>query len=325
MKIAFFEVRPDEQVMLEKSDIKKHSVVYKNEPCTLKSIQDVTDVEGLCVFVNSVVSKEIIDSLPNLKIILTRSTGYDHIDVSYAKEKGITVSFVPSYGVHTVAEFTFALILALSRKVYPAISSVREKKYFTLDSFKGLDLYGKTLGIIGTGKIGKQVAIIANGFGMKVIATDINPDVTFAKNQNVEYLDLPVLLSKSDIISIHAPHTPSTHHLINDKNMKDIKKGALLINTARGDIVDTEILIEALQSGILSGAGLDVIAGEKNLSGETKNELCCGQLETLLSLPNVIITPHVAFFTEEAEEQIIKSTIENINQFSVGNLKNIVS
>lgn len=315
MKIAFFEVRPDEQKLLE-SALADHEVRYYSEKFTQASISQVLDVEVLSVFVGSEVRKEVIEALPNLKLIATRSTGYDHIDVAYAKEKGIAVATVPAYGTHTVAEFAFALILALSRKTYAATASVREKKHFELGNLKGFDLFGKTIGIIGTGKIGKNVAIIAKGFGMNVIATDAYPDTAFAQAQGLTYVSLPELLGQSDIVSIHTPYMKETHHLINSENITQIKKGAVLINTARGEIVETKALVTALQSGQLSAAGLDVLEGERVVITDDD--------KLLMAMDNVIITPHIAFFTNEAEAHIINTTVENIKQFTAGSPQNII-
>lgn len=315
MKITFFEVRPDEQTLLE-SALTDHTVNYYSEKFTAESFLKVADVEVLGVFVGSEVRKEALDALPNLKLIVTRSTGFDHIDTAYAKSKGIAVCTVPAYGTHTVAEFTFALLLALSRKITHATQSVKTIQQFTLGDFKGFDLFGKTIGIIGTGKIGKNVAIIAKGFGMKVIATDAYPDTTFAQEQGLTYVSLPELLQQADVVSIHTPYMKETHHLINSKNISQIKKGAVLINTARGEIVETRSLVTALQSGQLAGAGLDVLEGERTtITADDK---------ILMSMDNVIITPHIAFFTNEAESHIINTTVENIKKFHIGELQNNV-
>ncbi len=323
MKIAFFEVRPDEQKLLE-SALTNHTVTYYSEKFTSTLLPQLQDIEVLGVFVGSEVRKETIDALPNLKLIVTRSTGFDHIDSVYAKEKGIAVATVPAYGTHTVAEFTFALILALSRKTYAAIASVHEKKHFELGNLKGFDLFGKTIGIIGTGKIGKNVAIIAKGFGMRVIATDAYPDAQFAQEQGVTYVSLEELLRQSDIISVHTPYMKETHHLINTENIQHVKKGAVLINTARGEIVETKALVTALQSGQLSAAGLDVLEGERKLSEDANSSESVEYAKQLITMEQVIITPHIAFFTAEAEQHIIDTTIENINTFIQGKAQNTI-
>ncbi|MFM7089126.1 MAG: NAD(P)-dependent oxidoreductase, partial [Candidatus Paceibacterota bacterium] len=278
----------------------------------------------------------VMEKLPQLKLIATRSTGFDHIDVSAATEKGVTVVNVPGYGSHTVAEFAFALLLNLSRKVYQANEKIRETADFSFLGLRGFDLHGKTLGVIGTGKIGKNVINIALGFGMKVIAFDLYPDQNLAKDKGFEYKTLEEVLSHADVITLHAPYTKENHHLLNKEMFSVIKKGAYLINTARGELVDTDALIVALSDGTLAGAGLDVLEGERELKEELeilsdpnkrdhiKDYKTLFEGKVLMDLPNVIVTPHLAFYSKEAEEEIIKTTIDNINNFLKGTPTNSV-
>lgn len=293
-----------------------------------------TDVEVLSVFVNSKIRKEELDLFPNLKLIAVRSTGYDNVDVKEATVRGITVCNVPAYGATTVAEFAFALILALSRRVCLAHKRVTEENSFTQDGLVGFDLEGKTLGIIGAGRIGSHVAKIGNGFGMQVIAYDEYHDDTLATKVGFSYVDLKTLLETADIISVHAPYNEKTHHLINKNNISFIKKGAYLINTARGSIVETTAIVDALQKEILAGVGLDVLEEEKESFDETSLLSAPhpkeGELKIILENhylskhPRVIMTPHIAFNTKEAVMRIMETTVSNIVAFSKGESKNNV-
>ncbi|HUD02460.1 MAG TPA: NAD(P)-dependent oxidoreductase [Candidatus Paceibacterota bacterium] len=305
---------------------------------TLGAVQDSAgdaEAEMLCTFVNGHVDAAVFDKYPKLKLIATRSTGFDHIDLAEAKARGIAVASVPSYGVNTVAEFAFALILALSRRVCEAHEQVSETGSFSQERLTGFDLQGKTIGIVGGGHIGMYAIKIANGFGMRVVVFDAHRDEALAKNNNFSYATLEELLAESDIITLHVPYNEHTHHLINLQNISLIKKGAYLINTARGAVVETEAIIAALKSGTLAGAGLDVLEEEGDMSDELallsgphpKEEELKVVLENhyLINHPRVIITPHIAFDTNEAVRRILDTTIENIAGFEKGEPKNIVA
>ena len=284
-------------------------------------------------FIYSHVNNDILQKLLDLKMIATRSTGFDHIDVQSAKDKKITVCYVPFYGENTVAEHTFALILALSRRLIDSVERAR-KGDFTLDGLRGFDLKDKLLGIIGMGHIGIHVARIAKGFEMKVLAFDPKEDKKIAKKIGFEYTDLKDLLSKSDIITLHTPDNKETHHLINLENISSIKKGAYLINTARGGLIETQALLEALSNETLAGAGLDVLEEECFVKEEAQllskefPKTCdlktVLQNHILLQQKNVIITPHNAFNSQEALMRILDTTAENITGFMAGKLKNVV-
>lgn len=331
MKTIFFESTAEDKINYQKS---VSDAVFYEEKLTLANIDKALDADILCVFINSEIKKEIIDALPNLKYIVTRSTGYDHIDGAYAKEKNISVSNIPSYGSNTVAEFTFGLILNLSRKIFQASHQIKEGSHFELSKLKGFDLNGKTLGVVGTGRIGKNVIHMAKGFNMNILAYDLFPNAEYATEQNIKYVTLDELLSNSDIITMHAPYTKENHHMINKENIIKIKKGAYIVNTARGELIDTEALLLGIQSGILSGVGLDVLEGERELkeefhlkySDEHNNINYKTLLENhvLINIPEVIITPHVAFYTEEAENEIVNTTVENIKSFEQGQIKNTI-
>ncbi len=271
------------------------------------------------VFMDSKVDAATIRTLPNLRLIATLSTGFDHIDLKAAAERSIVVSSVPAYGEHTVAEFAFALLLALSRKVCEARSRVRDEKSFSTDGLRGFDLAGKQIGIIGTGRIGKHAVKMAQGFGMKVAAYDVYHDDAFAQSMQFPYLPLEELLATSDIVTIHCPYLPSTHHLINRENIHLMKPGAYLVNTARGAVVETAAIVDALKKGMLAGAGLDVL--------EEEDQLKKGNFDPareLLAMPNVIMTPHSAFYTREAGLRILETTVHNIAAFAQGSPANVV-
>ena len=269
------------------------------------------DIAG--VFMDSKVDAATIAALPNLKFIATLSTGYDHIDLSATGTRAIPVSSVPAYGENTVAEFAFALILALSRKICEARARVRDEHQFSTDGLQGFDLAGKTIGVLGTGRIGKHAIRMARGFGMKIVAYDVFHDDAFAKEMDFTYISLDELLAQSDVITIHVPNIPETHHMINKENVGRIKRGAYIINTARGAVIETQALIDALKSGQLGGAGLDVLEEEDEMK---KGDM--GVTSELLAMPNVVITPHNAFNTKEAAFRILDTTIDNIVAFADG-------
>jgi D-lactate dehydrogenase len=316
MKITLFEVSKSEQAILLEL-LAGLDISFNEEKLSENNINEAKDADIVSIFTNSVMTKDVIDSLPNLKIIITRSTGFDHIDVAYANTKGIKVSNVPAYGSETVAEFAFALILTLSRKVREAASGLKENGDYTVPAnSQGFDLSGKTLGVVGTGKIGKNVIHIARGFGMNVVAYDLYPDLAFAKENNFTYQTLPEVLAGSDIVTMHAPYTKENHHLINKENISLFKKGSYLINTARGELVDTNALISGLKDGTIAGAGLDVLEGERNFKK--------GDTIPMLDMPNVVMTPHIAFNTKEAEMRIMQTSVDNIKNFISGTAINLV-
>ncbi|HRY62630.1 MAG TPA: NAD(P)-dependent oxidoreductase [Candidatus Paceibacterota bacterium] len=336
MKIIFFEVNSAETEILSKlvSDIPGVSAEFFEEKLDEQNLGKAKDAEIVSVFVNSELKREIINALPGLKFISTRSTGFDHVDLAAAKEKGVKVSNVPAYGAHTVAEFTFALILSLSRNTYPAYERIKEDDDFDIKGLRGFDLFGKTLGVIGMGRIGKNVIRIARGFGMNVLAYDIKPDVKFAEETCTKCVSLEDVLAGSDIVTIHTFLSPETRHLINKNNIYKMKKGAYLINTARGEIVETEALLEAVASGHLAGAGLDVLEAERQLKDEVhiikdreakvRDFKLLYEDHVLIDLPQVLVTPHIAFYTKEAEEEIMKVSVDNIKAFVTGAPQNLV-
>ena len=303
---------------------------------TLAENPDLTDSDAtvLCIFIDSRIGEPELVRFPSLKLIATRSTGFDHIDLAATVARGITVVSVPSYGENTVAEFAFALLLTLSRRIPEASERVKGGA-FSPAGLRGFDLEGKTIGVIGCGHIGMHMIRMASGFGMKVIGFEVHPDEALARANGFRYVSLDELLAASDIISLHVPYSAHTHHLINRENIGNIKKGAYLINTARGAVVETDALVQALESGTLAGAGLDVLEEEGDLSDETQllnaphpnEEVLKTTLANhyLINHPRVIVTPHVAFNTTEAIERIIDTTIGNIRSFVAGSPTNVVS
>lgn len=333
MKIAFFETEPWEQSYLSER-LPGHALSFTEERIDAEHIPAETDADVISVFTNCRVDKAVIDALPNLKFVSTRSTGYDHLDLASLSAKSVPVSFVPSYGENTVAEHAFGLLLNISRKICQSYDRIREDGSFELDGLQGFDLMGKTIGVIGTGRIGQHSVRIAKGFGMNVIAFDAYPNDKLAAELGFRYVPLEELLASSDVITIHVPELPTTHHLINMSNISLIKKGAVLINTARGSIVETAALVKALNDGILGGAGLDVLEEEVPTKDE-REFLTSGRTEghdlmtvlqnhLLIDMPNVIITPHNAFNTREALQRILDTTIESINKFAEGAPINLV-
>ncbi len=336
MNIHFFETEDWERLYLEKkiSDMKIQGYVqFTKEPLDDTNVDLYKDIEVAIVFIYSKLNKEVIDKMKNLKLIITRSTGYDHIDVKYAKEKGITVCNVPGYGNNTVAEYTFALILALARKFKPMIERT-SKGIFSRDGLTGIDLMGKTIGVIGAGRIGKHVIRIAYGFGMKILVYDRTRDEELIQKYNVEYVGLEDLLRNSDIVTIHVPYTPSTHHLINRFNIKLMKLDAMLINTSRGPVVEIEAIVQSLKEGRLAGGvGLDTFEAEDVWIEEEflkRDDIPAIKLKKALETfyvlhsENVIVSPHNAYNTKDALYRILDISLDNLKSFIEGNPKNLV-
>ncbi|MGC8516696.1 MAG: NAD(P)-dependent oxidoreductase [Candidatus Acidifodinimicrobium sp.] len=327
MKVIFFDVSE-----LESDKINEFSeenkgldiIAYKSDIASAK--RDDYSAEVISIFINSMLKKETLDKFANLKLILTRSTGFDHIDVDECRRRGIKLCNVPDYGDNTVAEFTFFLILALLRGLGLMYKG-------GVNTVPGNELEGKTIGIVGAGRIGARVAYIAKAFGMKILYNSHknNPSVDSIGGSKVELGDL---LASSDIVTLHVPLTKETYHLINKENIKSIKKGAYLINTSRGAVAETEAIIEAIESKTLAGAALDVIEGEE-FAGKEMEIIRRGENYDLIKLAledsilkkydNIILTPHVAYNTKEALNRIIDETLENLlNMFRGKELKNVV-
>lgn len=331
MKIGFFGIENWEKELIQKH-FSGHEIVFIDGKVTELDLPSENDFEIICVFVGSRVNEAVLNHFPKLRAVTTRSTGYDHIDLEACKKRGISVSYVPGYGDNTVAEFAFGLLLALTRKIYAGIDQIKETGLFSQEGLRGMDVRGKTIGVVGTGRIGKEAIKIAHGFGMNVIAYDPFPDENYARENKFAYVDFQTLLSASDVITLHCPLTKETHHLINIENISRMKRGVFLVNTARGGIIETAALIQGLEKKILAGVALDVLEEE----GETKDEIefltqghpNTEELKTvlenhvLMDMPNVLITPHIAFNSKEALERILMITLENIDSFIAGMQKN---
>jgi len=328
-KVAFLETSDWEREYLKKFPRFITLTDLYEESLNLENVAKFKDYEIISCFINSQLSKEVLEKLPNLKFIATRSTGFDHLDLNVCKAKGVLVANVPGYGSHTVAEYTFGLLICLVRKIYDAYHRVRETGSFDLTGLKGRELFNKTLGVIGTGRIGINVIKIANGFGMKVIAYDKYPNDELEQQLDFEYVSFEELLKQADIITLHVPYNTETHHLLNKNNISLIKTGTYVINTSRGGVIETEALYQALKSGQIAGAALDVLEEEGDIKEEQelllkKEGLAPDKLHTILlnhifiDLDNVIVTPHNAFNTEEALQSIIETTIENIEGYING-------
>lgn len=334
MRAVFFETAPWERRFLTRA-LKPARLTARFEPGALteetRGVAAGADV--VSVFIYSHLGAALLRKLPRLRLIATRSTGYDHIDLTACRRRRVVVANVPSYGENTVAEHTFALILALSRNIHKAYVKTI-KGDFSLEGLQGFDLKGKTLGVVGAGHIGLHVIKMAKGFGMDVLVTDVRRNVFLSEVLDFEYVPLEILLRRSDIVSLHVPHLPSTHHLMNRKTFGQMKRGALFVNTARGGLVETDALVWALDEGLVGGAGLDVLEGEELvkeerqlLSKDFPKEKLATALKNhiLLHRENVVITPHIAFDSREALQRILETTVKNITNFLSGSPINVVS
>jgi len=333
MKIVIFDVEPWECETFEALN-KDHDVVFEEGPLDAGSADTHSDAEIISAFIYSDHSRDTLARFDNLKFIATRSTGFDHIDMDWCRENDVAVSNVPTYGAHTVAEHVFALLLAISHKVVEAADRTRRGD-FSQGGLQGFDLKGRTIGIVGTGDIGAHAAGIACGFGMEVLAFDVKPREEIAEEIGFAYVDMDELLQMSDIISLHVPGNETTENLIDADAFDKMKDGAIVINTARGSVVDTEALLKALSSGKLGAAGLDVLPEEPVLREESEllrtyftrahnlDRLLADHI--LLRLRNVVITPHTAFNTREAVQRILDTSLKNIEGFLHGSPPNAVS
>lgn len=331
MKIALFEVKGWEKTHIRKQ-LKGHDLKFFDEKLNDVAVGKYKDSECVCVFVNSTIDKKVVASLPKLRLIATMSTGFDHIDLKTAEKKKITVCSVPFYGENTVAEHTFALILSLSRNVHRAyMRSVQG--IHKIDGLMGFDLKGKTLGLIGGGHIGLHVARMAKAFGMNVLVFDLNKDHFKEEILGFKYADMDTVVKSSDVISLHVPYNEHTHHMVNKQMFSKMKKGVILVNTARGGVIDTAALLWALEKRIVRGAGLDVLENEQDITEERvllndkthierQHNLIRNHM--LLNNENVVYTPHIAFFSREALVRILDTTAKNIDKYLEGNPGNVV-
>ena len=314
-KIAFFDTKPYDRTYFDKYG-KNYEITYFEEKLNHHTAKITEGFDGVCAFVNSNINKMAVERMHErgVKIRAMRCAGFSNVDIAAAAGK-LAVVRVPAYSPHAVAEHTLALLLVLNRRIYRAYIRTRDFN-FNINGLTGIDLYGKTAGIIGTGKIGRTFIDLCKGLGMKVIAYDPYP----AEGSGIEYVPLDTLFRESDVISLHCPLTESSHHIIDREALGKMKDGAFLLNTSRGALVDSEALLEALTAGKLRGAALDVYEEEANLFYEDMSDKIIKDdtLALLVSRPNVLITSHQAFLTEEALDNIASVTIQNFDEFFAG-------
>jgi len=347
MIICFVETEKAERAFFEEY-LQGHEVRFAG---SLKEVG--ADVEALSTFIYSRITPQFLDAHPKLRLIATRSTGFDHIDLPACQARGVRVASVPSYGDNTVAEHTFALILALSRRMRDSMNANKSER-FTFESVRGFDLGGKTIGIVGSGRIGLHAIRIAKAFNMNVLVYDLHRQPFMGELLGFEYVPFEEVLTRSDIISLHLPLTPETFHLIDREALSKCKRGVIIINTARGGLIDTEALIEALDSGQVGGAGLDVLEEENVMkkealhligdqivdrlqSGIGPEELRASESDRidelqrlirnteLINRSNVVFTPHVAFNSVEAVRRINETTVKNLQNFAAGSPINLIA
>ncbi|AGA27076.1 2-hydroxyacid dehydrogenase [Singulisphaera acidiphila] len=319
MKVAVFSTKPYDRSSLDGANTEHgHELVYFDARLSAATAPLARGCEAVCAFVNDELNATVLEELhrSGVRFVALRCAGYNNVDHEVAERHRLVVARVPAYSPYAVAEHTVALILSLNRKIYRAYNRVREGN-FTLDGLLGFDLHGRTIGVIGTGQIGLEVARIMRGFGCQVLAYDIKPNPE-CESLQVRYVSLEDLLAKSDIITLHCPLTPSTRHLIDTKSLQTMKPGVMIINTGRGSLVDTEAVIAGLKSAKIGYLGLDVYEEEADLFFEDHS----GQVihddvfARLLTFPNVLITGHQAFFTREALQGIATTTLANLTEFA---------
>ena len=317
MKVAFFDAKPYDKIGFDRyvggTDI---SIKYFETHLNEDTVSLAKGYDCVCVFVNDIVNKAVVDKLyeQGVKMIALRCAGFNNVDTRACFGK-IHVFRVPAYSPYAVAEHAMALLLSLNRHIPRAYTRTRDFN-FSLSGLTGFDLYGKTVGVVGTGKIGKIFADICKGFGMRILAYDKFPN----ENLGLEYVELPELLAKSDVISLHCPLTDETHHLITAESVAQMKPGAIIINTSRGGLIGTEALIDGIKTGQVYGAGLDVYEEEGDLFYEdfSGHVIQDDTLIRLIAMPNVIVTSHQAYLTKEALDNIAHTTVTNIQNFFAG-------
>ena len=338
LKIIYFDIKEESKKFFEENLINDTEAFFKEE--SLNPFSELTEIEKnaniISVFTTSRVGKDVLEQFPNLKLVALRSVGYNHVDLEYCKSRNILVANAPHYGDNTVAEYTFGLMLDITRHISRSYADIKQQEIH-LASYRGIELFGKTLGIIGLGAIGKEVARIANGFKMNILAYDPIQKEECKSQYKVQYTTIENIAYNSDIITIHAPSNESNYHLINEDFIHKMKPSAFLINTARGEIVDSKALYRALSSKKIAGAALDVIEYEEMFSESVDEYLAkidAINIEmlkktiinnNLTKLPNFILTPHIAFNTQEAIQRTLEITLSNIKNFISGDTVNIVN
>ncbi len=320
MKVMLFSARSYDRQSMERANDDRHELHYTDVGLSAETAKMAHRFPAVCGFVNDAFDSRVVDLLAGggTRLVTLRSTGFNNVDVDAAARAGITVMRVGHYSPYSVAEFAVCLIQALNRKIHKAYVRARED-YFLLDGLLGFDLHGKTVGIVGTGQIGQVLATIMNGFGCRLLGHDVHEN-SACRALGLEYVALDDLLAQSDIVSLHAPLTSDTYHLIDERALGLMKPGAMVINTSRGGLVDTRALIAALKNGRLGGAGLDVYEEEEGIFFHDRSSqiMLDDVFARLLTFRNVIVTGHQGFFTREALHDIATATIDNISDFEAG-------
>jgi D-lactate dehydrogenase len=328
MKVAFFNAKPYDKIYFEQDNQSHgHEIHYILPHLNLETTALISDEEVVCAFINDCLNEEVLKALVDkgIKLVALRSAGFNHVDLLAAKALKLPVVRVPAYSPYAVAEHAVGLLLCLNRRIHRAFNRVREGD-FSLHNLMGFDLHGKTVGVVGTGNIGQAFIKIMQGFGCKVLAYDINPNQA-CLDSGVEYLSLHDVLTQASILSLHCPLTPDTFHMINADTLASMQHGVTIINTSRGKLIDTKAIIAALKTAKVGLLGLDVYEEEEAVFFEdlSSSVIQDDQLSRLLTFPNVIITSHQAFFTQEAMEKIARVTLQNISEFArCGSLENSI-
>lgn len=325
--IVFYDIWPEMKDYVRKQMKRTPCHIY-SDTMTDENVDNSTEI--LAVFMKTPIDKKVLEKFPKLKLIATLSTGFDHIDLKECKKRGVVVENVPTYGENTVAEQSMALLLGLTRKLFHSVKRVKEGQY-DFHGLRGVDLQGKTVGVIGTGHIGAHFIKMVSGFGVNILAYDKFPNKDLIKKYGISYVPLAKLLKTSDFVSLHTPLLPTTYHLINKKNIKTMKKGSFIINTARGGLIEPEALVWALQNDHIGGAGLDVLEDEnliqnhEELVGADDKKIKTTLYNSLIiDHPNTIVTPHNAFNSNEALQRIIDVSVQNITSYLNGKIQNQV-
>ena len=328
IKIAFFDTKEYDKKLFDEYNKKYgYEITYLESKLNSETAPLAKGFDVVCIFVNDVVDEKTIKILKecNVKLIALRCAGFNNVDIKKLGDDLMAVR-VPAYSPYAVAEHTVALLLSIDRKIYKAYQ--RTRKYnFTLNGLLGFDIHGKTIGVIGAGKIGKAFINIMNGFGTKILVYDKFKDKELAKKMNFEYVELDRLYKESDVISLHCPLTDENYKMINEESLNKMKDGVIIINTSRGKLIDTKSLIKKLEEGKIGGLGLDVYEDEEEffLNDMSNSFIRDEELSMLLTMPNVVVTSHQAFFTKEALDNIALDTCENIKEFfETGDCKNKV-
>lgn len=321
MLVTFFSTRPyDERTFLETNSLGRHQLRFLTPRLSADTAALAAGSDAVCAFVNDTLDRPVLEQLAagGTRIVALRCAGYNNVDLAAAADLGLALVRVPAYSPHAVAEHTFALILALNRHIHRAYTRVREGN-FSLDHLVGFDLHGKTLGVIGTGLIGREVVSIGRGFGMRVLAHDPSPDDRVLAS-GARYTDVATLLAGSDVVTLHCPLVPATFHLIDAEALGRLRRGTMLVNTSRGGLVDTQAVVAALKSGHLGSLGIDVYEEEASLFFEDRSSRGIDDdvFARLLTFPNVLITGHQGFLTREALAAIAATTLGSLDAFEAG-------